>query len=49
MDVTKAVGKELFQQDQEAREERAADRGKKGKGAKKGGKVSLENWIRFYL
>ena len=42
MDVRRAVGKEIFQQDQEAREERAADRGKKGKGGKKGGKVSLE-------
>ena len=43
MDVRRAVGKEIFQQDQEAREERAAaDRGKKGKGGKKGGKVSRE-------
>ena len=38
MDVTKAVGRELYQQDQEAREAKA-DRAKKGKG-KKGGKVS---------
>ena len=39
MDVTKAVGKELFQQDQDAREAKA-ERGKKGKGGKKGGKGS---------
>ena len=39
MDVTKAVGRELYQQDQEAKEAKAG-RGKMGRGGKKGGKAS---------
>ena len=48
MDVTKAVGKELFQQDQEAREAKAG-RGKMGRGGKKGGKGSIVKNYSFLL